>query len=104
MAKKEEANDERSTNPHSPELKTRVAISAIKEQKIINEIASEYQFHPGMISRWKKQLLDNVVDLFSGKKDLLQKTDEGLMDQLYQQSGQLKVELDWLKKKTGFIG
>ena len=89
---------------HSPELKARVAISAIKEQKIINEIASEYQLHPGMISRWKKQLLDNVVDLFSGKKELLQKTDEGLRDQLYQQIGQLKVELDWLKKKTGFIG
>lgn len=91
-------------NHHGPELKAKVAIEAIKEQKTVNEIAIEYRLHPGMISRWKKQLLENVVDLFSGKKELRAKGDEGLRDQLYQEIGQLKVELDWLKKKTGFIG
>jgi putative transposase len=91
-------------NHHGPELKARVAIEAIKEQKTVNEIASENRLHPGMVSRWKKQLLENVIELFSSKKELREKGEEALRDQLYQEIGQLKVELDWLKKKTGFIG
>jgi transposase-like protein len=90
-------------NQHSAELKTRVSVEAIKERKTLNEIASEYPVHPGQVSKWKKHLVDNIGGLFSTKKELVQKQDQAMVDSLYQQIGQQKVEIDWLKKKTGFI-
>lgn len=90
-------------NRHSAELKTRVSVEAIKERKTLNEIASEYQVHPGQVSKWKKHLVDNIPGLFSSKKELVQRADQAMVDSLYQQIGQQKVEIDWLKKKTGFI-
>ena len=50
---------------YSAELKTRVALEAIKGQKTANEIAAEYGVHPTLIAQWKKQALDGLPDLFS---------------------------------------
>ena len=43
---------------YSKELKTQIALDAIKVQKTIAELASEYGVHANQISIWKKQLLD----------------------------------------------
>jgi len=91
---------------YSAELKSKVALEAIKEERTISEIASSYTLHPQLVKLWKKQLLDNVPVVFTDKrlKVAKDKDDENLKDQLYQQIGQLKVELDWLKKKTRHLG
>ena len=87
---------------HSAAFKAKVALEAVKGDKTIAELASQYEVHPTQIIQWKKQLLESLPDVFnnSPQKDR-QKQDE-LTEHLYQQIGQLKVELDWLKKKSGF--
>jgi len=57
-----------------------------------------------MITRWKRQVLEQMPSLFSSRKQQLQqKQQKELTAILYQQIGQLKVELDWLKKKSGLL-
>jgi len=86
---------------HSAEFKAKVALEAIKGQRTMNEIAGEYGVHPGQIAQWRRQVLDELPGLFSSKRSREARTEEELKASLYQQIGQLKVELDWLKKKAG---
>ena len=85
---------------YSAELKTKVALEAIKGHKTANEIAAEYGVHPTQIAQWKKQALDGLPDLFSSSSGKQEKSDEALIASLYQQIGQLKVQVDWLEKKS----
>jgi transposase-like protein len=86
---------------HSAEFKAKIAILAIKGEQSINDLASQYQIHPVQITQWKKQLLLGVPDLFSNGSKQAARSEEELKDRLYQEIGQLKVELDFLKKKLG---
>jgi transposase-like protein len=85
---------------YSAQFKAKVALEAIKGQKTANEIASEYGVHSTQIAQWKKQVLDELPHLFSSRAADKQKSEEALIASLYQQIGQLKVERDWLQKKT----
>ena len=85
-------------------LKAQVALESVKNQRTISEIASDYGVHPNQISKWKKKLLDEIPEIFSSTREKRQQDNEALQDELYKQIGQLKVELDWLKKKVGFLG
>jgi putative transposase len=89
---------------HGADLKARVALEALKEQRTVNEIAALYEVHPVQVSQWKKQAREGLVDLFSTGRVRDEKDDEDLRDRLYQEIGQLKVELDWLKKKFRLFG
>ena len=84
---------------YSAEYKARVALDAAKEQKTLSELSNEFQIHPNQISQWKKQLQDEAKNIFLNKSNNFQKKQQQFEAQLYQQIGQLKVELDWLKKK-----
>jgi transposase-like protein len=86
---------------HSAEFKAKIALEALKSLRTINEIASEAQVHPTQVNQWKKQLQEEIPTLFASNKGQKQKNQEDLTAILYQQIGQLKVELDWLKKKSG---
>ena len=86
---------------YSAEFKSKIALEAIRGFKMINELAAEYGIHPHQISVWKAQLVQAAPGVFSGRADQREKEGEELRDKLYQQIGQLKVELDWLKKKVG---
>lgn len=85
---------------HSAEFKAKVALEAIKGERTLNEIAADYEVHPVQVQQWKKLALEGMASLFSSKKDQAAADHEALVDQLYQQIGQLKVEADWLKKKS----
>jgi transposase-like protein len=89
---------------HSAEFKAKVALEALKGMKTINEIASEVQVHPSQINLWKKQLAEGVPTIFANSPSSKRKDEESLTASLYQQIGQLKVELDWVKKKSGLGG
>lgn len=85
---------------HSKEFKAKVALEALKGQKTLNELASEYGVHAVQIAQWKKQAQEGLPTVFeSGGARRGSKADEVLLGQLYQEIGQLKVELDWLRKK-----
>ena len=89
---------------YSAEYKAKVALEATKGHMSLNELAVEYSIHPNQIGQWRTQLLEALPGIFSGKGEQSQKAAEELQAQLYQQIGQLKVELDWLKKKVGPLG
>lgn len=86
---------------HSPEFKAKIALEALKEQKTINEIASQAGVHATQINNWKKQAREGLKEIFSQQIDKNSDNQESLISQLYEHIGRLEVELDWLKKKTG---
>ena len=90
-------------NNYSTEFKTKVALAALKGDKTINEVASFYSVHPNQVMTWKKQAVEAIPDAFSVKRVRQAQSEEELKAQLYQQIGQLKVELDWLKKKSAMF-
>jgi len=81
--------------------KAKVALAAVKGLKTINEIAQEYGVHPTQVNQWKKELLDNVSSLFEGKRGPKPINPQSDPERLYAKIGQLNMELDWLKKKSG---
>jgi putative transposase len=90
-------------NRYSADFKARLALEVVKGQRTLNEIASEQGVHPNLLLQWKKHLLEELPALFADKRCKQQRQDEEHEAQLYQQIGQLKVELDWLKKKAGLL-
>jgi transposase-like protein len=73
----------------------------MKGQHTVNELAASFGVHPNQVLQWKKQALEAIPDAFSARRVRESQDEETLKAQLYQQIGQLKVELDWLKKKVG---
>jgi putative transposase len=86
---------------HSAEFKAKVALAALKGQQTLNELASLYGVHPVQVAQWKKQAAEGLPELFIGHRAAGESEAEALQARLYQEIGQLKVELDWLKRKTG---
>jgi transposase-like protein len=84
-------------------FKARVALEAIRGEKTLAQLAAEYGVHPNQISKWKRQVLDELPNIFSGRYEKKEAQGKELANHLYQEIGRLKVELDWLKKKAGFI-
>jgi transposase-like protein len=85
----------------SPELKAKIAVEALKGQRTVQEIASSYSVHPNQVTNWRKQLLDFSAEAFSTGRLRSDQLDEQLKTELYAEIGRLKVELDWLQKKSG---
>ncbi|MGI6457401.1 MAG: IS3 family transposase [bacterium] len=79
-------------------MKAKVAMEALKGDKTIAQIASHYQIHVSQVRQWKQRVLDELPLLFSRNRDKQQTDSQELVAELYRQIGQLKVELDWLKK------
>ena len=88
-------------NSYSSKFKSKVALAALEGRKTIAELASEFSLHPNQISLWKNQLIERSEDIFSDKRKKEKDDNTELTEELYKQIGQLKVELDWLKKKSG---
>ena len=85
---------------HTAAFKAQVALAALKADKTVNELASQHQVHPTLIHAWKKQLLAGAEDLFSSPAKVAAVDHEAREAQLYEQIGRLKMELDWVKKKS----
>ena len=91
---------------HEASFKAKVALAAVKGDKTVSELASQFVIHPTMIHGWKKQLLDGVESLFAAgaKPDKDKVLLETQTAELFEQIGRLKMELEWLKKKAGGLG
>lgn len=89
---------------HTPEFKTTVVLDILKQEETISQICSKYSIHPTQAKIWKAKALEILKNGFSGQSIGEQiKSRDSLIEELYKQIGQLKVELDWLKKKLGLI-
>jgi transposase-like protein len=85
---------------HTAALKAQVALAALRGDKTVNELASQYGVHPTLIHAWKKQLLGSAEDLFQHGRTAAATDHEALQAQLYEQIGRLQMELGWVKKKA----
>lgn len=85
---------------HSAQFKFRVALEAAKGDKTRSQLASNYSIHPGQVSEWKKRLVTDGNQLFGRKRAKQANQQIEQEAQLYEQIGRLKMELEWLKKKS----
>jgi transposase len=85
---------------HDAAFKARVALEALKEEKTMAQLSSEFGVHVNQIRQWRQKLLDELPSLFSDRRKKKDKEGEELLSELYRQIGQLNVELEWLKKKS----
>ena len=83
---------------HSDSFKTEVVLEALKERKTLAELALEYQLSPAQISTWKAEFLSNAHLTFGAKRKK-EVASDNITDDLFNQIGRLKMEIEWLKKK-----
>jgi putative transposase len=85
---------------HTAAFKAQVALAALQGDRTVNELAGQYAVHPTLIHGWKKLLLTQAETLFaSGTKTATADT-EAEKAERFEQIGRLKMELEWLKKKS----
>lgn len=82
----------------SADFKAKVVIESLKEQRTIQELARKYELHPNQISTWKKEFLSKAAAVFASEASEDKKKQEEIVQKLYAQIGQQKVEIDFLKK------
>jgi transposase-like protein len=85
----------------SGEFKAKVALEAVRNAKAVNEIAQEFGVHPTQVGQWKKELQEQAAGLFEVRRGVRPVDQSASPDRLYAEIGRLKMELDWLKKKSG---
>ena len=88
----------RNRKQYSPDFKAKVAMEAIKGEETIAELAIRFEVHPTQITKWKKELVAGAANIFGADPNKKMKDEKGLINQLYQQIGQLKVEKDFSEK------
>ena len=91
----------RQRKSYSADMKAKIAMEAIKGQRTVQEIGSHYGIHPSQVAQWKRHAVEHLAQVFQDGRGRDERGDEELKAELYQQIGQLQVELDWLKKKSG---
>lgn len=85
----------------SGEFKAKIALEAIRGLKTVNEIAQNFGVHPTQVGLWKKELQEQAASLFEVKRGAKPVDPSATPERLYSEIGRLKMELDWLKKKSG---
>ena len=83
----------------SNEFKAKVALAAIRGDKTMSELASEFEVHPAQVSAWRNELKERAMEVFGTPRDKASGNKDELIDELYKNLGQMKIEHDWLKKK-----
>ncbi len=84
-------------------FKAKVVLESLKNEKTIAELASEFGIHPNQITQWRKEAIEELPGIFSSKQAKKDKAYEEEREELLKQIGQLKVEVEWLKKKSGIL-
>lgn len=87
----------------SPKQKAVIGLSALKGDKTIAQISSDYQVHPTQIRRWKTTVEEGLPGLFTNQNQKKETERQELIDELYRIIGQRETELNWLKKKLHIV-
>ena len=89
---------------YSAAFKAKVALEAAKQTRPLSELSGTFQVHSVQISKWKRQLLDGVESLFRDNRRRDRDDGQAIQAELYEQIGRLKMEVEWLKKKSARFG
>ena len=86
-------------------FRSKVALAAVKGDKTLSELASQFEVHSTQVAPWRKELIDRAAELFADGRQRKQATEEAVAEEeLYAQIGRLKMEVEWLKKKSAQLG
>jgi transposase-like protein len=88
---------------YSPKFKAKVAVEAIRGERTLTQLPSQFHVHPMQVGLWRKTALEQLAELFVDGRKRKRSGADVEKDALYEQIGRLKVELDWLKKKVGLL-
>jgi transposase len=88
---------------YTPKFKARVAIEALRGEKTLSQLGSQFKVHPIQIAKWRKTAVDQLPELFADGRRKANGKGEVETTGLFEEIGRLKVELDWLKKKAGML-
>lgn len=86
---------------YSAEFKAKVALEALRGERIVVDLGAKHGVHPTMIAAWKKQAMEGMAGVFSGKAEAADAIREGEIEKLHAKIGQLVVERDFLSKASG---
>lgn len=81
-------------------FRAKVAIAAVKGDKTLAELATQFQVHANQVSAWRKELLERAEELFADGRSRARPEPTEDVEQLYAQIGRLQMEVEWLKKKA----
>jgi transposase len=101
MRRGKKMSEKKKRKVHSAEFKAKVGLEALQGMKTVNEIGQEFDVHPVQVGQWKKTIQGQAKSLFEGKRGPKPVAPHKEPEMLYSEIGKLKVELDWLKKKSG---
>jgi transposase-like protein len=86
---------------HSAQFKAQVGLEALRGIEPVHAIAARHAIHPVQVSQWKKEVGERLPEVFAGKPDADAAAAKAREQELFEQIGRLKMELEWLKKKAG---
>ena len=83
---------------HSGAFKAKVSLEALRGEKTLSELSSKFGVHPNLITKWKRDAIVGLEDVFSGKRKKSAFSHESEIKELHAKIGQLMVERDFLSK------
>jgi transposase len=86
---------------YSAEFKAKVALEAIKGEETVAELATRFGIHPNIVTQWKRQAVEGMMEIFTGKTERKDAVREAQIKELHAKIGQLTVERDFLAKAFG---
>ena len=86
---------------YTASFKAKIGLEAIRGLKTANEIGQDHGVHPAQVGQWKKEILEHAGKLSESRRGRKKTDERSDPDRLYSEIGRLKMELDWLKKKSG---